>query len=284
MVREATPRVVEIGPLQCGGGRPFIFIAGPCVVESRDSALYHAERLCSLTDRLRIPFVYKSSFDKANRTSLHSFRGLGRDEGLAILAEVKRTFGVLVLTDVHSTEDVRAAASVADVLQIPAFLCRQTDLLLAAGHSGRVVNIKKGQFLAPWDMRHVAEKVASTGNQRILLTERGASFGYNNLVSDFRSLPILAQTGYPVIYDATHSVQLPGGQGSTSGGQREFIAPLARAAVAVGVDGLFMEVHRTPEQALSDSTTAYPLDQLEPLLQTLLVLDTTIKGRKRTSS
>lgn len=279
MVREVTPHVVEIGPLQCGGGRPFILIAGPCVIESRDSALYHAERLRTLTDRLQIPFVYKSSFDKANRTALHSFRGLGRDEGLAILAEVKRTFGVLVLTDVHSTEDVRAAAAVADVLQIPAFLCRQTDLLLAAGHSGRAVNIKKGQFLAPWDMRYVVEKVASTGNRRILLTERGASFGYNNLVSDFRSLPILAQTGYPVVYDATHSVQLPGGQGSASGGQREFIAPLARAAVAVGVDGLFMEVHQTPERALSDSTTAYPLDQLAPLLQTLLVLDATIKGR-----
>ncbi|MCS6926554.1 MAG: 3-deoxy-8-phosphooctulonate synthase [Candidatus Binatia bacterium] len=284
MVREVTPQVVDIGPLQCGGGRPFILIAGPCVIESRDSALYHAERLRILTDRLHIPFVYKSSFDKANRTALHSFRGLGRDEGLAILAEVKRTFGVLVLTDVHSTDDVQAAAAVADVLQIPAFLCRQTDLLLAAGHSGRVVNIKKGQFLAPWDIKYAVEKVASTGNQRILLTERGASFGYNNLVSDFRSLPILAQTGYPVIYDATHSVQLPGGQGSASGGQREFIAPLARAAVAVGVDGLFMEVHQTPERALSDSTTAYPLDQLEPLLQVLLVLDATIKGRERTSS
>ncbi|MEW6297174.1 MAG: 3-deoxy-8-phosphooctulonate synthase [Thermodesulfobacteriota bacterium] len=280
MAREVTPRVVEIGPLHCGGGRPFILIAGPCVIESRDSALYHAERLRTLTDRLRIPFVYKSSYDKANRTALRSFRGLGRDEGLAILAAVKREFGVPVLTDVHTVEDVQVAAAVVDVLQIPAFLCRQTDLLLAAGQSGRVVNIKKGQFLAPWDIGHAAEKIASTGNQRVLLTERGASFGYNNLVSDFRALPIMAQTGYPVVYDATHSVQLPGGRGSTSGGQREFIAPLARAAVAVGVDGVFMEVHHTPEHALSDSTTAYPLSQLEPLLQVLLALDATVKQRE----
>jgi 2-dehydro-3-deoxyphosphooctonate aldolase (KDO 8-P synthase) len=279
MVREVTPRIVEIGPLQCGGDRPFILIAGPCVIESRDSALYHAEQLRILTDRLCIPFIYKASFDKANRTALRSFRGLGRDEGLAILAEVKQALGVLVLTDVHTVEDVQAAATVVDVLQIPAFLCRQTDLLLAAGQSGRAVNIKKGQFLAPWDIGYAAEKIASTGNQRILLTERGASFGYNHLVSDFRSLPIMAQTGYPVVYDATHSVQLPGGQGGVSGGQREFIAPLARAAVAVGVDGLFMEVHYAPERALSDSTTAYPLNQLESLLRVLLVLDTTIKKR-----
>ena len=227
-------------------------IAGPCVVESRESALRHAEALQALTVRLGIPFIYKSSYDKANRTALDSFRGLGTEEGLAVLEAVKRELGVLILTDVHSPEEAVQAGGVSDVLQIPAFLCRQTDLLVAAGKTGCVVNIKKGQFLAPWDMSHAAAKVAATGNRRILLTERGASFGYNNLVSDLRSLPIMAQAGYPVVYDATHSVQLPGGQGNASGGQREFIAPLARAAVAVGVDGLFMEVHEEPDRALSD--------------------------------
>ena len=280
MVREVSPGAVTIGPLVCGGGRPFVFIAGPCVVESRESALRHAQALRTLTDRLNLPFIYKSSYDKANRTALDSFRGLGMDEGLTILAEVKRETGVLVLTDVHTAAEVSAAAEVADVVQIPAFLCRQTDLLLAAGHSSRVVNIKKGQFLAPWDMEHAAAKVASTGNRRILLTERGCSFGYNNLVSDFRSLPIMARSGYPVVYDATHSVQLPGGQGGMSGGQREFIAPLGRAAVAVGIDGLFMEVHQEPERALSDSATVFPLAQLEPLLRVLLALDATVKEQR----
>jgi 2-dehydro-3-deoxyphosphooctonate aldolase (KDO 8-P synthase) len=277
MIQEVVTNIVHVGSILCGGNLPFILIAGPCVIEGRDSALYHAEALRVLTDRLGVPFIYKSSYDKANRTSGESFRGLGMDEGLAILAETKRQYGVPTLTDVHSPEEARAAADAVDVLQIPAFLCRQTDLLLAAGKSGRVVNIKKGQFLAPWDMGHVAAKVASTGNRRILLTERGASFGYNNLVSDFRSLPIMATTGYPVVYDATHSVQLPGGQGNTSGGQREFIAPLARAAVAVGVDGLFMEVHRDPERALSDSATVFPLTQLETLLRTLQQLDAIAK-------
>jgi len=277
MIQEVVTNIVHVGSIPCGGNLPFILIAGPCVIEGRDSALYHAEALRVLTDRLGVPFIYKSSYDKANRTSGESFRGLGMEEGLAILAEAKRQYGVPTLTDVHSPEEARAAADAVDVLQIPAFLCRQTDLLLAAGKSGRVVNIKKGQFLAPWDMGHVAAKVASTGNRRILLTERGASFGYNNLVSDFRSLPIMATTGYPVVYDATHSVQLPGGQGNTSGGQREFIAPLARAAVAVGVDGLFMEVHRDPEQALSDSATVFPLAQLEILLRTLQQLDAIAK-------
>jgi len=277
MIQEVVTNIVHVGSIPCGGNLPFILIAGPCVIEGRDSALYHAEALRVLTDRLGVPFIYKSSYDKANRTSGESFRGLGMEEGLAILAEAKRQYGVPTLTDVHSPEEARAAADAVDVLQIPAFLCRQTDLLLAAGKSGRVVNIKKGQFLAPWDMGHVAAKVASTGNRRILLTERGASFGYNNLVSDFRSLPIMATTGYPVVYDATHSVQLPGGQGNTSGGQREFIAPLARAAVAVGVDGLFMEVHRDPERALSDSATVFPLAQLETLLRTLQQLDAIAK-------
>jgi 2-dehydro-3-deoxyphosphooctonate aldolase (KDO 8-P synthase) len=257
-----------------------MLIAGPCVVEGRDSALRHAEALRQLTDRRGIPFVYKSSYDKANRTAITSFRGLGMDDGLAILAAVKREVGVPVLTDVHTAEEVSAAAEVIDVLQIPAFLCRQTDLLLAAGQSGRVVNIKKGQFLAPWDIEHAAAKVASTGNRRILLTERGCSFGYNNLVSDFRALPIMARAGYPVVYDATHSVQLPGGQGSMSSGQREFIAPLARAAIAVGVDGLFMEVHEDPPRALSDSATVFPLAQLEALLRVLQELDALVKAQE----
>jgi len=281
MIREVSPPAIPIGPLLCGGGRPFVLIAGPCVVESRDSALRHAQMLRALTDRLGVPFIYKSSYDKANRTALDSFRGLGMDTALNILAEVKRETGVLVLTDVHTAAEASAAAEVVDVLQIPAFLCRQTDLLLAAGQSGRVVNIKKGQFLAPWDMEHAASKVASTGNRRILLTERGATFGYNNLVSDFRALPIMARSGYPVVFDATHSVQLPGGLGGQSGGQREFIAPLARAAVAVGVDGLFMEVHEEPERALSDSATVFPLVQLESLLRVLLALDAVVKGKRQ---
>ena len=280
MVREVSPTAVRIGPLLCGGGRPFVLIAGPCVVESRDSALRHAQALRTLTDHLGVPFIYKSSYDKANRTALDSFRGLGIDTALSILAEVKREMGVLLLTDVHTATEVSAAAEVVDVLQIPAFLCRQTDLLLAAGQSGRVVNIKKGQFLAPWDMQHAVAKVASTGNRQILLTERGAMFGYNNLVSDFRALPLMAGFGYPVVFDATHSVQLPGGLGGQSGGQREFIAPLARAAVAVGIDGLFMEVHEEPERALSDSATAFPLARLESLLRVLLTLDAVVKEQQ----
>ena len=280
MVREVSPAAVRIGPLLCGGGRSFVLIAGPCVVESRDSALRHAQALRTLTDHLGVPFIYKSSYDKANRTALDSFRGLGMDTALSILAEVNREMGVLLLTDVHTATEVSAAAEVVDVLQIPAFLCRQTDLLLAAGQSGRVVNIKKGQFLAPWDMQHAAAKVASTGNRQILLTERGAMFGYNNLVSDFRALPLMAGFGYPVVFDATHSVQLPGGLGGQSGGQREFIAPLARAAVAVGIDGLFMEVHEEPERALSDSATAFPLARLESLLRVLLTLDAVVKEQQ----
>ena len=276
--REPSPPEVCVGSLTFGGGTPFVLIAGPCVIEDRDSALRHAEALSSLTTRLHVPFVYKSSYDKANRSSHASFRGLGMEEGLSILAEVKHELGVPLLTDVHTPQEVVATAEVVDILQIPAFLCRQTDLLLAAGHSRRSVNIKKGQFLAPSDMEYVAQKVASTGNRRILLTERGASFGYHNLVSDMRSLPILAGCGYPVVYDATHSVQLPGGRGPMSGGQREFIPPLARAAVAVGIDGLFMEVHEEPERALSDSATVFPLARLESLLHTLVDLDRMIKS------
>ena len=278
MPREICPRKVQIGDIALGGGRPFAFIAGPCVIESRDCALRHAAKLKELTSRLRVPFIYKSSYDKANRTSLTSFRGPGLEEGLRILAEVRREIGVPVLTDVHERQEVGAAAEVVDILQIPAFLCRQTDFVLAVADSGKPVNIKKGQFLAPWDAEQVMHKVLSTGNTQITITERGYTFGYNNLVSDFRALSLMARWGYPVVYDATHSVQLPGGLGNASGGQREFIQPLARAAVAVGIDGLFMEVHEAPSEAKSDSATVFPLSELETLLDDLLALDKVVKS------
>jgi 2-dehydro-3-deoxyphosphooctonate aldolase (KDO 8-P synthase) len=278
MPREICPRKVQIGDVALGGGRPFAFIAGPCVIESRDCALRHAAKLKELTSRLRVPFIYKSSYDKANRTSLTSFRGPGLEEGLRILAEVRREIGVPVLTDVHERQEVGAAAEVVDILQIPAFLCRQTDFVLAVADSGKPVNIKKGQFLAPWDAEQVMHKVLSTGNTQVTITERGYTFGYNNLVSDFRALSLMARWGYPVVYDATHSVQLPGGLGNASGGQREFIQPLARAAVAVGIDGLFMEVHEAPSEAKSDSATVFPLSELETLLDDLLALDKVVKS------
>jgi 2-dehydro-3-deoxyphosphooctonate aldolase (KDO 8-P synthase) len=278
MPREICPRKVQIGDIALGGGRPFAFIAGPCVIESRDCALRHAAKLKELTSRLRVPFIYKSSYDKANRTSLTSFRGPGLEEGLRILAEVRREIGVPVLTDVHERQEVGAAAEVVDILQIPAFLCRQTDFVLAVADSGKPVNIKKGQFLAPWDAEQVMHKVLSTGNTQVTITERGYTFGYNNLVSDFRALSLMARWGYPVVYDATHSVQLPGGLGNASGGQREFIQPLARAAVAVGIDGLFMEVHEAPSEAKSDSATVFPLSELETLLDDLLALDKVVKS------
>lgn len=262
-----TSRVVEVRHLRLGAGGPLFVIAGPCVVEDERMCLSVAERVQQITSKLGLPYIFKSSYDKANRTSVGSFRGLGIEEGLRILERVRDAIGVPVLSDVHSLEDVNAASGVLDVLQIPAFLCRQTDLLLAAGRTGKVVNVKKGQFLAPWDMRHAVEKVASTGNHNIMLTERGASFGYNNLVSDFRSLPIMRQWGYPVVFDATHSVQLPGGAGNASAGQREFVAPLARAAVAVGCDGLFLEVHPDPDRAPSDGPNMVPLDRVEDLLR-----------------
>jgi 2-dehydro-3-deoxyphosphooctonate aldolase (KDO 8-P synthase) len=277
MPREVCPRQVQVGEVILGGGRPFVLIAGPCVIESRDSALDHAAKLKELTGRLRVPFIYKSSYDKANRTSLTSFRGPGLEKGLKILAEVRREIGVPVLTDVHERQEVEAAAEVVDVLQVPAFLCRQTDFVLAVAGSGKPVNIKKGQFLAPWDVEQVVHKVLSTGNMQVIVTERGYTFGYNNLVSDFRALSLMAKWGYPVVYDATHSVQLPGGLGIASGGQREFIRPLARAAVAVGVDGLFMEVHQEPSQAKSDSATVFPLSELNTLLCDLLALDKVVK-------
>jgi len=271
-------RVVSVGPVRIGGGQPFVFIGGPCVIESRDHALRHAAQLRSIAERAGVPFIYKSSFDKANRTSLSSFRGPGLQAGLEILAAVKREIGLPVLTDVHEAGQIRAVAEVADVLQTPAFLCRQTDFLLAVARAGKAVNVKKGQFLAPWDMGPVLEKLASTGNQQLLVTERGVSFGYNNLIADMRALAIMTRFGYPVIYDAGHSVQLPGGQGSASGGQHELIRPLARAAVAAGVDAVFLEVHEDPEHALSDGPNSYRLDELETLLCELKRIDAITKA------
>jgi len=262
---------------QVGNDRPFFLIAGPCVIESEALALSTAETLKKITDDLGIPFIYKSSFDKANRSSGASYRGPGIAEGLRILAKVKAEIGVPVLTDVHEDTPLDEVASVVDVLQTPAFLCRQTNFIHNVCARGLPVNIKKGQFLAPWDMRHVADKAKSTGNERIMLCERGVSFGYNNLVSDMRSLPVMKQTGCPVVFDATHSVQLPGGQGASSGGQREFVPVLARAAVAVGVAGLFMETHPNPDKALSDGPNAWPLGQMSALLKQLQALDNIAK-------
>lgn len=259
---------VRIGSVRIGG-KPFVFIGGPCVIEGREITLRTAEALRNIATSLNIPFIFKCSYDKANRTSLNSYRGLGIDEGLEVLQEVRETLGVPVLTDVHSVHEARLAAQAVDILQIPAFLSRQTDLLVACGATGRAVNVKKGQFLAPDDMRHAVEKIESAGNTSILLTERGTSFGYHNLVADFRSLPLLADLGYPVVFDATHSVQLPGGLGGTSGGERRFIFPLARAAVAVGVDAIFMEVHEDPDHALCDGPNSLPLNGLSNVLKTL---------------
>ncbi|MBQ7625611.1 MAG: 3-deoxy-8-phosphooctulonate synthase [Rhodocyclaceae bacterium] len=259
--------------------QPFFLIAGPCVIESRQLAFDTAGALKEIAAELGIPFIYKSSYDKANRSSLKSYRGPGRDKGLEILADVRRELNVPVLTDVHTEQEVAAAAAVVDVLQTPAFLCRQTDFIQAVAASGKPVNIKKGQFLAPGDMVHVVAKAveAAGGQDSILVCERGASFGYNNLVSDMRSLAILRQTGCPVVFDATHSVQLPGGQGSSSGGQREFVPVLARAAVAAGISGLFMETHPQPEKALSDGPNAWPLDKMRALLTVLRELDAVVK-------
>lgn len=268
---------VCVGPLRLGGGRPFVFIGGPCVIESREHVLRHAAHLRAITDRVGVPFIYKSSFDKANRTSLNSYRGPGLERGMEILAEVRREIGVPVLTDVHERGQAVRVAEVADVLQTPAFLCRQTDFLLEVAQAGKPVNVKKGQFLAPADMGPVLEKLASTGNRQLMVTERGFAFGYNNLVVDMRSLAIMGGFGYPVVYDAGHSVQLPGGQGHASGGQREFIRVLARAAVATGVDAVFLEVHEDPERALSDGPNSYRLDALEALLRELKRIDAIAK-------
>jgi 2-dehydro-3-deoxyphosphooctonate aldolase (KDO 8-P synthase) len=252
-----------------GGGRPLVIIAGPCVIENEDVTFHTAERLREICSAAGLPLVFKSSFDKANRSSLNSFRGPGLERGLRVLSDVKSRYGLPVLSDIHSVEEAGPASEVLDVLQIPAFLCRQTDLVLAAAHTGRPVNVKKGQFLAPWDMKNIVDKFLSTGNSKLFLTERGASFGYNNLVVDFRGLPIMRSLGQPVVFDVTHSLQLPGGKGSCSGGQREFAEPLARAAVAVGVDGLFLEVHPEPEKALCDGPNMIALDSLPHFLKTV---------------
>ncbi|QSA95873.1 3-deoxy-8-phosphooctulonate synthase [Methylococcus sp. EFPC2] len=257
--------------------QPLFLIAGPCVIESEQLALDTAGALKEITARLGVNFIYKSSFDKANRSSLDSFRGLGLEEGLRILEKVKQTLGVPVLTDVHEYTPLNEVAAVVDVLQTPAFLCRQTDFIQNAAATGKPVNIKKGQFMAPWDMKNVVAKARATGNEQIMVCERGVSFGYNNLVSDMRSLVVMRETGCPVVFDATHSVQLPGGQGNVSGGQREFVPTLAKAAVAVGIAGLFMETHPDPEKALSDGPNSWPLDRLEALLETLVTLDRTVK-------
>ena len=268
---------MQLCGFEVGLDRPLFLIAGPCVVESEQLQLDVAGQLKEITARLGINFIFKSSFDKANRTSIGSFRGPGMEEGLRVLAEVKRQLGVPVLTDVHEYTPMDEVASVVDVLQTPAFLVRQTDFITKVCATGKPVNIKKGQFLSPWDMKPVVEKAKSTGNANIMVCERGASFGYNNLVSDMRSLAVMRDTGCPVVFDATHSVQLPGGQGSSSGGQREFVPVLARAAVAVGVSGVFMETHPDPSKALSDGPNAWPLGKMEGLLETLLELDAITK-------
>ncbi len=273
-----TPRHVHVGNIAIGNDRPLALIAGPCAIESRDHAFEMAHALVELTGALGIGLIYKSSFDKANRTSLKSKRGLGMAKGLAILAGIREKYGCPVLTDVHEPGQCAPTAEAVDVLQIPAFLCRQTDLLVAAGKTGRALNIKKGQFLAPWDMKNVAAKVEGTGNRNIMLCERGVSFGYNTLVSDLRALPILAETGWPVVFDATHSVQQPGGQGTTSGGQREFVPVLARAAVAVGVAAVFMETHQDPDNAPSDGPNMVRLKDMPALLRTLMAFDRLAKG------
>ena len=271
-------KTVSVQSIEISNNNPIALIAGPCQMESREHAFDMCGALFELTKTLNIPFIYKSSFDKANRTSLHGKRGLGLDKTLAVFADLKKEFGIPMITDIHTEAQCAEAASVVDVLQIPAFLCRQTDLLIAAAKTGAVINIKKGQFLAPWDMKNVAAKVSESGNDNILLTERGASFGYNTLVSDMRSLPQMAETGYPVIMDATHSVQQPGGQGNSSGGDRTMVPVIARAAVAVGVAGLFMEVHQDPDNAPSDGPNMVKLAELPTILETLKALDAVMKG------
>jgi 2-dehydro-3-deoxyphosphooctonate aldolase (KDO 8-P synthase) len=271
---------IEVGNVRFGNDLPFVLISGPCQLESLDHARMLAEKLSRMCNDLGIGFVFKASFDKANRSSLKGTRGVGMKAGLDILASVRDEFGCPVLTDIHGIDQCSMAAQSVDILQIPAFLCRQTDLLLAAGETGAVVNVKKGQFLAPWDVQNIVDKLESTGNKRILLTERGASFGYNMLVSDMRSLPIMARTGYPVVFDATHSVQLPGGQGTSSGGQAEFVPALARAAVAVGCASMFIETHEEPARSPSDGPNMVALDDMAPLLAQLKDIDQLIKRRE----
>lgn len=276
-----TPKIITLGKFQIGGGLPVAVIAGPCVIESKESALRHASTLKEKADRVGIPYIFKSSYDKANRSSVKSFRGPGLAKGLDILAEVKTKVGVPILTDVHEIDQVEHVKNVADILQIPAFLCRQTDFVLAVANSGKIVNVKKGQFLAPWDMGNIVEKIRSTGNDQILLTERGASFGYNNLVSDMRALVVMREFGYPVVFDATHSLQLPGGLGHASGGERKYIPALARAGVAAGIDALFMEVHEDPECAKSDGPNSLDLKDFESLLRIVKQLDHLVKDDRQ---
>jgi 2-dehydro-3-deoxyphosphooctonate aldolase (KDO 8-P synthase) len=260
-------RVVSVGNVKIGGKQPLVLIAGPCVIESESLCLETGKAIKAMAGKLRIPYIFKSSFDKANRMSLDSYRGPGLKRGLEVLSKVKRTLKVPILTDIHCSKEIAEVAKVADIIQIPAFLCRQTDIVVAAARTGKVVNIKKGQFLAPWDILPIIKKIESTGNRNILLTERGVCFGYNNLVSDFRALKIMRDSGYPVIYDATHSIQIPGGKGTCSGGQREFVEGLSRAAVAFGCDGLFLEVHPDPDKAPCDGPNMINLKELEQLLK-----------------
>lgn len=271
-------REITVGPVRIGGAQPLVLIAGPCVIESEAHARSMAEQVARAAADAGVPLIFKASYDKANRSSVKSYRGPGIEEGLRILGKIKVDLGLPILTDIHESSHAEPAAEVCDVLQIPAFLARQTDLLLAAGKAGRVVNLKKGQFLSPWEMANAVEKVASTGNEKIIVTERGTSFGYQNLVVDMRSFPVLRKIGFPVVFDVTHSVQLPGGQGDASGGQPEFIEPLARAGVAAGVDGVFLEVHDHPAKALSDGTNALPLGQLDALLARLKPLSALVRG------
>jgi 2-dehydro-3-deoxyphosphooctonate aldolase (KDO 8-P synthase) len=273
-------REINIGDIKLGGNNPLFIIAGPCVIENEDVVFYTAERLKEICRGLGLPFLFKSSYDKANRTSLSSFRGPGIEKGLKILSDVRSRFNVPVISDVHSIEEIKDASQVLDALQVPAFLSRQTDLILSASHTDKPVNIKKGQFLAPWDVKNIIDKFTSTGNQKLFITERGTSFGYNNLVVDFRGLPTMRSFGYPVLFDVTHSLQLPGGLGSSSGGQREFAEPLARAAVAVGVDGIFMEVHPDPDRALCDGPNMIPMDSVPDLLRTIKDIHSVISLRR----
>ncbi len=269
---------IDLGSVSFGGNKPLTLISGPCAIENEDLTLRIAAGLKQITAELDCQLVFKASYDKANRTSVSSFRGPGMDEGLRILQRVKDEFDLPVISDVHDVSQVAAAAEVLDIIQIPAFLSRQTDLLVAVGETGKVVNVKKGQFLAPWDMEHGVKKIASTGNEQILLTERGASFGYNNLVTDMRSLVIMRELGYPVVFDATHAVQLPGGAGGASGGQRQFVGALSRAAAATGIDGLFWEVHEDPDKALCDGPNSLPLVQVKAMLQQVLAIDAIFKS------
>jgi len=268
---------IKVGKIKIGGKNPLVLIAGPCVIESEGHCLYMAEAIKEITERLNFPFIFKSSYDKANRLSIKSYRGPGLKKGLKILAKVKEKFSLPILSDVHCREEINEVKGVLDIIQIPAFLCRQTDLVVEAGRTGKAINLKKAQFLSPWDMKYIIEKVESTGNKKIIVTERGTVFGYNNLVSDFRSLAILREFGYPVVYDATHSVQIPGGKGGCSGGERRFVPSLTRAAVAFGCDGIFLEVHDNPDNALCDGPNMIDLVTLEKLLKDLKEINRVIK-------